>query len=211
MDESKSRKRAKNELVLGDLSGKVSKDSNITQSERALVNVGSGTLYFPLLLDGISVGGVFLGFGYFIVDAIVETKQGAIGQSEEHKWDGSLLLLDQGRDWSAPSTEPAEDTDLRSRYLESAEEAKERAWQIFDRFMRKSEDWSSDFLDSKEKGWLANIIDNEGRESHLMAKRDRLVMIHEGTKLVIKGNKLVRKEPEKTLVVSRRGRIIRIG
>lgn len=211
MDESKSHKNVKNDLVLGDLAGIVGKDSNIAQSEKALVNVGSGTLYFPILLDEIGVGGVFLGSGHFIVDAIVETKQGAIGQSEEHKWEGNLLLLDRGGEWSAPNTESVKNADLKIHSLGSIEEAKERARQIFDRFVDRDGGWSLDFLDSKKKGWFVKILDNESRESHLIAERDRLVMTHEGTKLAIKGNKLVRKGRKKTLVVSGRGKIVRLG
>jgi len=75
MGEDKSHIRMKNELALGDLTGKVSKDSNIAQSEKALVNVDSGTLYFPVLLDETAVGGIFLGSGQFIVEAVYTFEQ----------------------------------------------------------------------------------------------------------------------------------------
>ncbi|MFX0096785.1 MAG: hypothetical protein ACFE7E_03410 [Candidatus Hodarchaeota archaeon] len=211
MDKDKLHNNIKNKLLLGDLAGKVSKDSNIAQSEKALVNVKSGTLYFPVLQDRTVVGGVFLGSGHFIVDAIIETRQGAIGKSEDHNWDGNLLILDQGGIWSAPGTEPFSDKDLNIHNLESAKEAKERAQQILDRLLFEGRSWSSDFLDSRKGGWTVNIIDKDNKETRLVAKRDKFVMTHEGTVLVIKGNKLVRTGHKKTIVVGEKGNIVRIG
>ncbi|MFX1362546.1 MAG: hypothetical protein ACFE7A_03750 [Promethearchaeota archaeon] len=204
-------KNIRNGLVLGDLTGKVSNDSKIAQSEKALVNVESGALYFPVLLDETIAGGIFLGSGHFIVDAIIETGAGAVGKSEEHKWDGNLLLLDQGGMWSAPNTEPFKHTDLKIHNLESAEKARERAQKVLNRFSFEGRSWASDFFESKKEGWIVNIIDKENKESRLVAKRDRLVMTHEGIKLVIKGNKLVRKGNKKILVVGEEGNIVRVG
>ena len=50
------------DLVLGALAGKVTQPSDIAQTEKALLSVNEGSLYFPIFSQNTEVGGVFIGF-----------------------------------------------------------------------------------------------------------------------------------------------------
>ena len=219
--------------VLGALAGRVSRPWEVARSDKALVEVNPGSLYFPILRGGVEMGGVFLGSGRFVVDAIVETKRGAYGESEESSWNGSLLLMASSvGDWSPPPVEPAGKKDLQSNYLGSVEEAQERAQQILERFGGDStprpgglwcwcgwgagvgldaEWWPGVAFLGRRRGWRAVILDMYRGKTRLLAGGSRLVMERPGTKLVISGNRMVRvKGRRKVLVVGRHGFALRI-
>ena len=122
----------KNDLVLGALAGKVVDPTDIARTEKALINVNNGTLYFPVLYKGVEIVGIFLGTGQVLVDAIVNTKRGALGKSHEFLWNGSLLLFTEDGKWSPPSVATVKDKELKAFHLESPENALKRAQQIFE-------------------------------------------------------------------------------
>jgi hypothetical protein len=193
------------------LAGKVVEASEVARSERALVHLDPGTLYFPVLRADVEIGGVFFGSGHYIVDAIVETREGAIGQSQEVAWDGSLLLLSEPGDWSPPILVPAGDKDLQSQYLESNEDAFDRAWQILTRFADPAGSQSPCLLVHRWSGWQATILDKKSGKTSVIACGDRVVVTDAKTSLVIKGNHLVKTERHhKVLILGHRGAAIRI-
>lgn len=211
MTTSSDRERRNGDLVLGALAGKVAEPSEVARSERALVHLDPGTLYFPVLRAGVEIGGVFFGSGHYIVDAIVETREGAIGQSQEAAWDGSLLLLSEPGEWSPPTVVSAGDKDLHSQYLESNEDAFDRAWEILTRFADRDGPQSPCFLVHRRSGWQATILDKRNGKTCVVACGDRVVVADAKTSLVIKGNHLVKTEGRhKVLIVGHRGAAIRI-
>lgn len=212
MSETNSRNSQWDDLVLGALAGKVSETIEIARSKKALVEVTAGTLYFPVLFEEIEVGGIFIGSGRFVVDAIVETRQGAIGKSHDYSWDGSLLILSSGGEWTPPSVKLVQDKDLKSYHLKTTDEAKERATQILDRFTESKFGWFSESYIRRGKGWRVTILDKERGVTHLIAKQTRLIMKHSDTKIVLDGNRLLQKQGERKIVVaSRWGPIVRVS
>jgi hypothetical protein len=199
------------DLVLGALAGKVAAPSEVARSERALVHLDPGTLYFPVLRESVEIGGVFFGSGHYIVDAIVETREGAIGQSQEAAWDGSLLLLSEPGEWSPPTVVPAGEKDVHSQCLESNEDAFDRAWQILTRFADRNIPQFPCLLVHRRSGWQATILDKKSGKTSVVACGDRVVVADAKTSLVIKGNDLVKTEGRhKVLIVGHRGAAIRI-
>lgn len=211
MANSLSRYPREDDLVLGALAGKVIESSEVARSERALLQVNAGTLYFPVLRAGTEIGGVFFGSGHYIVDAIVETRLGAIGQSQKAAWDGSLLLLSAPGEWSPPTVIRASDKDVRDQYLESTEDAFERAWQVLTRFADREISKFPCLLVHQQYGWRATILDKKNGKTSVVAGDDRVVVAHAKSSLVIKGNHLVKTEGNrKVLIVGHRGATIRL-
>jgi hypothetical protein len=173
--------------------------------------VDAGTLYFPILRAGVEIGGVFFGSGRYIVDAIVETREGAMGRSREAAWDGSLLLSSEPGEWSPPPVVAATEKDVQNRYLESNEDAFERAWQVLTRFSDRSAPRSLCFITRRRCGWEATILDKKNGKTSVVACGDRVVMKNAEISLVIKGNHLVKTQGRhKTLFVGHRGAAIHI-
>ncbi len=197
-------------LVLGTLAGQVTEIWEVARSEKALIQIDPGTIYFPIFSQGKEVGGVFIGSGYYLVDAIAETRRGAVGKSYEYSWNGSLLLLTLDGDWSSPRTSDVSNGDLKRLYIESEGEANWRAQQILERFGNTSDEgWH--FRPGHRHGWFATILDIHQGKTQLVSIEDKLVMTREGTTLAIHGERLVKTQGHrKVLVIGKRG-TIRIG
>jgi hypothetical protein len=203
--------RRDDDLVLGALAGKVAESSEIARSEKALVQVDAETLYFPVLRVGVEVGGVFFGTGRYIVDAIVETREGAVGQSQDASWNGSLLLLSAAGEWSPPTVDAASEKDVRRQYLESPEDAFDRAREILRRFANQQFPRFACVSTHQSSGWKATILDKRVGKASIVANGDRVVVANAKVSLVIKGNHLVKTQGRhKVLVVGHRGTAIRI-
>lgn len=200
------------ELVLGAMAGKVKQPSDLAQSEKALLSVNEGTLYFPIFHRNIEVGGIFIGQGQVIVDAIIETKRGAIGQSRDFLWNGSLLMLSEDGKWSPPETTPVKDKHLKAFLLESVDEAQERAQGIFDRFFEQNRNWFDETFIQRQRGWVAQIFDRQRGKCNIIASDNRLVVKIADWKVVLSGNKLIEKDGHKKVIVAGRGGpVIRLG
>ena len=200
------------DLVLGALAGRVKQPTDLAQSEKALLSVNEGSLYFPIFHRNIEVGGIFIGLGQVIVDAIVETKRGAIGQSREFLWNGSLFILSEDGYWSPPETTPVKDKHLKEYLLESVDEAQERAQGIYDRFFEQNRNWLYETFIQRHRGWIAQIFDRQHGKCSLIASDNRLVVSIADWKVVLSGNKLVEKHGrKKVVVVGRGGPVIRLG
>jgi hypothetical protein len=200
------------ELVLGALAGKVVHPTDIAQSEKALLSVNEGTLYFPIFYQQKEVGGVFIGFGQAIIDAIAETRQGAVGQSHSFYWNGSLLLLSEDGEWTPPTTSHPKEKDLKQFHLESADDAYERAQEIFDRFFVNNRNWFTDTFIQRRRGWVATILDTQYGKCGIIASENRLVFKKGDLKIVLSGNKLVQLEGrKKVFIAGRAGKIVRFG
>jgi hypothetical protein len=158
-------------LVLGTLAGQVTEIWEVARSEKALIQIDPGTLYFPIFSQGKEVGGVFIGSGYYLVDAIAETRRGAVGKSIEYSWNGSLLVLTLDGDWSPPQVSEIRKGDLKRLYIESEGEANWRAQQILERFGNPSDE-SWHFRPGRRQGWIATILDIHQGKTQLVSVED---------------------------------------
>jgi hypothetical protein len=194
-------------LVLGTLAGQVTKIWELARTEKALIQIDPGTLYFPIFSQGKEVGGVFIGSGYYLVDFIAETRRGAVGKSHEYSWNGSLLLLALDGEWSPPHVSKLGKGDLKRLYIESEGEANWRAQQILERF-GNSRDEGIHFRPGHRRGWIATILDIHQGKTHLISVEDKVVMTRQDTTLAIHGEQLVKTQGHrKVLVVGKRGTI----
>ncbi|MFX1510298.1 MAG: hypothetical protein ACFFBR_08355 [Promethearchaeota archaeon] len=199
-------------LVLGALAGKVTHPTDLARSEKALLSVNEGTLYFPIFYQNKEVGGIFIGFGQAIIDAIAETHRGAVGQSHDFNWNGSLLLLSEDGEWTPPETSHIKDKELAKFHLESSNDAYQRAHEIFSRFFSNNRNWFTDTFIQRHHGWVATILDINYGKCGIIASEDRLVFKRGELKIVLSGNKLVQTEGrKKVFVAGRAGKIVRFG
>lgn len=198
--------------VVGALAGKVVEPTDVSRSKKALLSVNEGSLYFPIFYHNEEIGGIFIGTGQVLFDAIIETKRGAFGKSHEFLWNGSLLLLTMDGKWSPPSVQPIQDKDLTAFHITSVEDANRRAQEIFHRFKDNNRDWVSGTFIQRQHGWIATILDVNRGKCGIIASDDRLVVTIGDLKLVISGNKLVQKQGRKKVVVAGRGGpVLRFG
>ena len=212
MSSSAARRNRNRNLVLGALAGRVANPTDIARSEKALLGVNEGSLYFPVFYQNREVGGIFIGYGQAILDAIVETSRGALGKSYEFFWNGSLVLLSEDGEWTPPSTGPVRKGDLQEFLLSSEDEAQERAQSIFERFILNNQNWIADHFFLRNRGWMATILDTQRGKCHIIASDDRFVVKIGQLKVVLTRNKLVHKEGrKKVLVAGRGGPIFRFG
>ncbi len=202
----------KKELVLGALAGKVTHSTDIARSEKALLIVNEGTLYFPIFYQNREVGGVFIGSGQAIIDAIAETRRGAVGQSHDFHWNGSLLFFSEDGEWAPPSTTLIKDKELQKFYLDSIEDADRRANEIFTKFLENNQNWFTDTFIQRQHGWVATILDTQHGKCGVITSEDRLIFKKGDLKVVISGSKLVQIEGRKKIFVAgRAGKIVRFG
>lgn len=212
MSSSFSNETHKAGLILASLAGKVVEPTDIARSDKALLCVNEGSLYFPVLYNNQEVGGIFIGAGQVLVDAIIETNRGAFGKSHEFLWNGSLLLITEDGKWNPPIVSPATREDLQIFLLDSAEEAQRNAQEIFWRFRYNNRHWTIDTFIQRHRGWIATILDKQRGKCGIIASDDRLVVKLDKLKVVISGNKLVQTEGRKKVVIAGRGGpVIRFG
>ncbi len=212
MSSSDSNETHKGGLILAALAGKVAEPTDIARSDKALLCVNEGSLYFPILYNAQEVGGIFIGTGQVLIDAIIETNRGAFGKSHEFLWNGSLLLLTEDGQWNPPIVNPPSQNDLQAFLLDSIEEAQRRAQEIFYRFRYSNQHWAIDTFIQRHRGWVATILDKQRGKCGIIASNDRLVVKLAKLKVVISGNKLVQTEGRKKVVIAgQRGPVIRFG
>jgi hypothetical protein len=68
-------------------------DHDLISHEKALVKMDAGCVWAYLLEDGVRVGAAFVGPSRFVVDAIAETKLGAMGESVSGSLEGIQLYV----------------------------------------------------------------------------------------------------------------------
>jgi hypothetical protein len=97
---------------LGDTILKTSEDKTLWQTEKGVVRIRKNTLVLPIRLDDQRKGYVFHGNGELLLDAIVETEEGALGKPVEKDVNRPFLLLGAKED-SLQSLDRAQREDLQ--------------------------------------------------------------------------------------------------
>lgn len=78
---------------LDDVVFKVTKEVRLLQTERGIVELGENALAIPIILNEKPRGYIFHGQGKLLIDAIVETKEGAIGKPIDRELNEPFLML----------------------------------------------------------------------------------------------------------------------
>lgn len=72
---------------------RLEEDLILLEGDRCVIKAHKGTLAVPLLQNDKTVGYVFHGEGELLLDAIIETPEGAVGKPIEHKLENPFLMV----------------------------------------------------------------------------------------------------------------------
>jgi len=165
----------------------------LLKNEKSLVEVDKGTLAVAVKSEGQPRGFVFQGKGKLVLDTIVETDEGAIGEPIERDLDKPFLVLGYTAK-SGGSLAVAAKEDLEKAGYTDPKLFLEKAGSVLDRFGGRGK--INDCGCSSEGGNLVFAFQNEmGRLDLLVVSRSRLVYKASGVVFVADGDKTILKSP----------------
>lgn len=157
---------------LGTSVSKVGESVKLWQTEKGLVEVGTGTLAVPIMLDGERRGYVFQGSGKLVLDTIVETKEGAVGKPVEKELSEPFLMLSYTEEIEQKFS-PVAKEDVEKMGYEDEEGFLDRAEDLLDRFCGHGSSCRQGF--SKDRGFVFAFDSQTGRLDILVADGSKLV------------------------------------
>ncbi len=172
------------------------------RADKASVEVNKSLLAVPIKVDDKRVGYVFLGQGKLLVDAIVETEEGAFGKPIERALSEPFLMLGNTEQTSEHFS-PASHDDLK-RVGVDEKTLQDRAHGLLDRFASKSVSHGHADL-RNHNGWIFAFSNGENALNHLVSKGSELIYNDEDLSFVSKGDKSILRSSEK-VVLSHHGR-----
>lgn len=182
---------------LDDTVSKVSKEVQLLQTERGIVELGENALAVLIMLDEIPMGYVFHGQGRLLIDAIVETREGAVGKSVDRELNEPFLMLG--------------DTEDIQKYFTNADEQEfaKMGYENQQGFIAKAEDLCRHFFDRRvqdykicdaEHSSIFAFQNADGQLDILVAKGSKLVYNAKSTVFVSNKDKTVFKSPNEVIV-----------
>lgn len=182
---------------LDDVVFKVTKGVRLLQTERGIVELGENALAISIILNEKPRGYVFHGQGKLLIDAIVETKEGAIGKPIDRELNEPFLMLG--------------DTDTVQQYFADVDEHGfgKMGYENQQGFMAKAEDLLKHFFKERvqdneisdaEHGLIFAFSNENGDLDMLVVKECKLVYNTKSTIFVSDKNKTVLKSPNEVIV-----------
>lgn len=172
---------------LGDKPQKLLEDTLLFKNERSIVNASKDTLALPIEFDGETLGYVFHGEGKLLLDAIIETRRGAIGKSTERDLKAPFLMLGGAKEISS-NIIPTNASDLSNMGYEDAQAFVKRADEACEHLFRRTMRHAHMDFDGKDARLFAFQREEDGYDT-LISKRDKLVYTSDEEVYVFKGDK----------------------
>ena len=184
---------------LGNTVSKSTEALTLLQTERGIIKTGKNTLAIPLKLDDQRKGYIFHGQGRLLIDAIVETDEGAVGKSIEKELNEPFLMLGDTEEIQQHLTKASEEN-LAEMGHKNQQGFEDKAEDLCDRFFT-GKVHSHKGLD--EDHGLIFAFQNEARKLDiLLAKGSKLVYTTTDMVFVSNENKVVLKSPGEVVVSS---------
>lgn len=174
------------------------------QMERGIIKIRENTLAVPIKSNDLQKGYVFHGQGKLVLDAIVETDEGAVGKSIEKGLNRTFLMLGETKEIGRQLTNASEE-DFTLMGYESQQGFVEKAEDLCDRFFRGKMD-SHESLDG-DCGLIFAFENDTSKLDVLLAKDSKLVYTTSDIVFVSNENKVVLKSPDE-VVVSNNGKSV---
>jgi len=172
------------------------------RAEKASVEIEKNAFAVPIKVEEEKVGYVFVGQGKLVVDAIVETEEGAFGKPIERALNEPFLMLGNTEQTSQHFS-PASHDDLKKADVDE-KTLLDGAQGLLDRFSSKSAVRGHEELDN-HSGWIFAFSNGENALDHLVSKGSELVYNAKDMSFVSKGDKSILRSSEK-VVLSNHGR-----
>jgi len=196
--------RVNGDVGLGNDVYKVTQETTLIRNSKCLVTVQEGTLAAPLYVRDKPAGYVFHGAGQFSLDAIIETRRGALGKPIAKELGDPFIMLARG-DFSS-SMSPATAEYLAKMGYENAEVFIERALKTCKGFLDHNRHVNLDFWSNNKK--IFALPQNDKFEI-LVSSDDSTTYVAKDGVYVFKGNEQVL-TGSKEIVVAKHGRFVAI-
>jgi len=171
---------------------KATEDVTLWDMEKGLVEISKSTLATSVTLENRRRGYVFHGRGRLLLDAIVETKEGAVGRSIEKQLIRPFLMLGDAEKIQTNLAE-ANEEDLEERGYENQKEFLAKAEELCDRFLKKG---SRDYISSESDSHVIFAFQEEDTELNvLVAGGPKLVYTAKDLTFVSVGDRVVLRIP----------------
>lgn len=178
---------------------KTNEPLTLWKADRGSVEIGKDTLVVAITLEGRPQGYIFGGNGKLILDAIVETEQGAVGKPVEQRLTEPFLMLGNAQV-------------IESRSSSAGEAQKDfltKAGDVFTKFFREGEQFGPSCHDHKREGLVLAFMNDFGNFDILIPHGSKIVYKSKQMVFISDENRTIMKNPEHT-VVSNNGRCITV-
>jgi hypothetical protein len=182
---------------LGHTISKATEDIRLWDSEKGIVEIHKDTLAIPIKLDDKENGYIFHGHGKLLLDTIVETEEGAIGDPVEKPLNKPFLMLGDTEETLQFLTKASEE-DLTRMGYESKQALIDTAEDLFNRFFKNGRTHGRHRISENRSVIFAFQNQNDKLEI-LVAKGPKLVYTAEDIVFVSNRDKVVLKRPEEVV------------
>ena len=180
------------------------------KNENSIVDITKDTLAIKILLDNKPAGYIFHGNGRLLLDAIVETMRGAVGEPVERTLETFLMLGEL--ETAQLHLQDAGQEDLTRLGYENQQEFTEKAQHLLDMLLERSTcghghsmrfhgDGGYVFALPNRKGTLDLLV---AKDSSLVYKSAQTVFVKKGEKVVLKSHgRVAVSKPGKSIFLRR--------
>jgi len=176
---------------------RTAEDIRLWQTEKGIIEISRNTLAVSIRLDDKRKGYVFHGQGKLLIDAIVETEEGAVGKSVEKELIEPFLMLGDTERIQKHLAETSED-DFEKMGYKSQQGFVDKAEDLCDRFFRGRVHSHEDF--DEPHGLIFAFQNETSKFDILVAGGSKLVYKATGLVFVSNENKVVLKSPGEVVV-----------
>jgi len=178
----------------------------LLHSEKGIIEIDKDALAIPIKLDNEQEGYVFHAHGKLLLDTIVETREGAIGESVEKEIDEPFLMLGDTKDVEGHLSE-ANKENLTARGYENEQAFMDKAKDLLEQFANKGRVSHFHCCDNMH-GFIFAFPNEAGKFDLLIARGSNLVYKALNKVFVSNKNRVVLKTPNETIVSSERKSIV---
>jgi hypothetical protein len=178
----------------------------LLQSEKGIIEIDKDALVIPIKLDNQQEGYVFHGHGKLLLDTIVETREGAIGEPVEKEINEPFLMLGETNDVEVHLGE-ANKENLTAMGYENKQAFIDKAKSVLEQFENKGR-VSHLHCCGNMHGSIFAFPNEAGKLDLLIAKGSNLVYKALNKVFVSGKHRVVLKTPNETIVSSERKSIV---
>jgi len=196
---------------LGNTVSKSTEALTLWQTERGIIKISKNTLAIPLKLDDQRKGYIFHGQGRLLIDAIVETNEGAVGKSVENELNEPFLMLGETGEIQQHLTKASEE-DLAEMGHKNQQGFVDKAEDLCDRFFTGMRGCITGKVHShkgleEDQGLIFAFQNGARKLDILLTKGTKLIYTTTDMVFVLDENKVVLKRPGE-VVVSNNGKSV---
>lgn len=169
------------------------------QIDKGVIEIDKNALVISIKLDNQQKGYVFHGNGKLLLDTIVETDEGAIGEPVEKEISEPFLMLGDTEE-TQQHLSAANKANLREMGYESEQEFMTKAEDLFSQFLGKGRTNSHQCCCGSDHGFIFAFPNKAGKLDILVANGSRLVYKAMSKVFVSNKNKVVLKTPKEVVV-----------